>query len=350
MAWTEQAWRHSLAGLPDPSQVATEDQWRYALGNVALPGGMDRDGTVTPTLGGFTTALAGTFTSNADLWDYDESLTLTITPLPDTGFDVTTRYSLANVPAVNLTDSIDRDGSIAPTLGSFVTALDGTHEGGGTDGDIATTIDDFNTVFVGTFTYRHYFDIAYSITPIWVTLEQPANFGDLLLTLDSFNSTLTGYALPADSTQGSISSAVGSFSTSLAGTLTPPHSYDGRTSLDIASFSVSVSGSSFDVGTSGLVNLALDSFSAGLSGTFDVWNTDGELGFNLAPFDPSFRGQSISAGANFGIIEISIAPFVGGIIGTSDNTSGAVDADLDGFIGSATLSGKVATTQLIGKV
>ena len=164
MAWATQAWRHSLAGLPDPSQADTEQQWRLSLVNVA-----NASDLFEPVA-----------------WDYDEMMTLVATPLPDTGFDVTTRYAVANVPAVNLADGINRDGSVTPTLSGFTVDFDGTITIPTFDGSVSATLSGFTPSFVGEFGFRHYFDISYSITPTWVVLEQPARFGDIGATLGGF--------------------------------------------------------------------------------------------------------------------------------------------------------------------
>lgn len=175
MAWTTQAWRHSLAYLPDPSQADTEQQWRLSLAYV--PNASD----------------LYVFTGLA--LDYDEALSFTITAEPS-NLDVTKRYALANVPAIGFSDSINRDGLIGTALDSFTSALDGTYAAPNRDGDIVTVLGSFTSSLVGEFGYRHYFDVSYSVTPTFVVREEPARFGDMAVTLGAFTSAVTGYSLP----------------------------------------------------------------------------------------------------------------------------------------------------------
>ena len=153
MAWTEQSWRYSLAGIPDPSQGLTEQSTAFGLTNVPAASYLEDEAP--------------------QLWDYDETLTLAFTPLP-TGFDVTTRYAMAGVPAVNLSDSIDRDGSVTSTISTFSVDFDGTRTIVGLDGDISATMSDFSASFTGEYTTRLYFDIEYSVTPSFTFAFLPA--------------------------------------------------------------------------------------------------------------------------------------------------------------------------------
>ena len=309
MAWTEQAWRHALAGLPDPAQSEDEYQFHLGLVGAGLAGtAIAYDGDIAATLGSFSASLAGTFSAQGSFdgdiditldaftvefsgtyaltplaWDYDETLTLTITPEPS-GFDVTTRYAIANVPAVGLTDSINRDGDLVSTLSGFTTDFDGTVDNSSAtfDGDIATTLDAFSTVLSGTFVFRHYFDIAYSVTPTWIVTEQPAGYGDLNVTLGGFTTGFVGEFLPVDSTQGQLSAGLSAFSIDFDGTLTAPQSFDGSAQIDIASFNSAMLGTVFESGTTGFASLQIGAFNSDFDGTFEVWNTDGALGRRLA--------------------------------------------------------------------
>ncbi len=307
MAWTEQAWRHSLAGLPDPSQATTELQWRLSLAGVNI-GSTDLSSFTPLTL------------------DYDEALSFHSIPEPS-DLDVTKRYALAAVPAIGLSDSTSRDGDIDTTISAFVADFDGTVVNPTIDGDILSVLSSFGSALSGSFQYRHYFDIEYSVTPTWVVWEQPANFGDVTTTLGAFTCALTGYALPPDSTQGRVETALDAFTADLDGTFEVAPARDGQILVNINNFTNNITGSFFVTGVAGEINSVLSGFDSGLSGTFAVWNTDGALGNAVGSFASLVQGQYVSSGSTIGTIESVISAFSSGFTGTS-----VVPADIDSAI------------------
>lgn len=439
MAWTEQAFRHSIVGIVDPAQAEDNYQWGAALGNVALAGEpgaalastisefvtnfdgthvapvfagdveatlgafttnfdgthvapvftgaidatlnvfvANLDGTYTPltftgvmdaTLSAFTSNFDGThvapvFTGDADVtlssftvslvgtdssglkWDYDEDLTLTITPLPDTGFDVTTRYAIANVPAVALSDSIDRQGSVESTISGLTTSLAGSFVKASVDGDVSATLSGFTSSLVGAFQFRHYFDIGYSITPTWVVYEQPANFGDIDVTPASFVFSATGYSLPPDSTQGSIDLTLSGFTGGLTGTHTSASSFDGDLQLDIEVFTTTLAGTAFETGTTGASNVTLSGFTPSFDGTSALWNTDGAFSNTLDDFTLTIEGAFIDASAIFGVVDAVLSGFTTSfIVGTNegDYITGSVSVNA-GVGGSVSITRSVSGT------
>lgn len=295
MAWTEQAWRYSLAGMPDPAQGLDEQQTHLSLVHVSNASDL--------------------YVSSGLQWDYDESLTLLSIPHP-AGFDITTRYALANVPAIGLSDSINRDGALTPTIDGFVPAFDGTITIPGVDGDIVTTLAGFTTSLVGAFQYRHYFDIAYSVTPTWVVREQPARFGDMTPTVGGFTVAYEGYSLPPDSTQGSLGLSLSGFAIDLDGTYTVPPTFTGDIGLDVEAFTTVFEGTVFTSGTTGVIDTGPDGFTTEFSGTFAKWSTDGDISLSLDVFTVDIDGQYTSSDATFGLIDVNVDGFQGLVRGS----------------------------------
>jgi len=286
VAWTEQAWRYSFAGITDPAQDLDEQQTHLALVGVANASDLAALGP--------------------QLWDYDESLTLSSIPHP-AQFDVTTRYALMGVPAVGLTDSIDRDGLIDASLDAVTADFDGTVVNIGIDGDIAVVLDAVTASFVGAFEYRHYLDIEYSITPTWVVTEIPANFGDIDVTLDGITAALTGYTLPPDSTQGLISASLDDATAALDGTFVVAPTFSGDISASLGNVTAGLMGSVLPPGGSlGLISATLDGVTGEFSGSFITWSTDGDISSTLDGVSVGIRGQFIGAGAIVGIISATL--------------------------------------------
>lgn len=296
MAWTAQAWRYSLLGLPDPAQSLDEQQTQLALAGVANSSDL---AFIVP-------------------WDYDESLTLTFTPLGTTGFDVTTRYAIAGVAAVGLGDSINRDGVVAATLATFAPDLDGTSVLPTFEGDIAVTLAGFSASFTAEFQNRLYFDVGYSITPAFIIHEQPARFGDLSATLAGFSLVASGSVLPPGAIDGQANLSVAAFSTGLTGTFTAAPARDGNIGLDIEVFGVSLAGVSTPAQSNiGFVAATVDALSTNFDGTFAPWTTDGVILVAVDAFSVSMEGAVISAGANVGQLSASIDDLLVGLYGTA---------------------------------
>ena len=329
MAWFSRSYRYAIGGIADPDFSGDwEQQIRFAFQMVPIAGelGTGIDGSIDATLGGFTVDFDGTFTPYQALeLDYDEALSFHAIPEP-ASLDVTRRYALGQVPSIGFSDSIDRDGLIDTTLSGFAVDFDGTITTPGVDGDLNTTLDAFSASFTGAFQYRHYFDVSFSVTPTWVVWEQPANFGDIDITLGGFTTAFEGYALPPDSTQGRITTVISGFSVDFDGAYTAPPTFDGDIGLDIESFVTNFLGTSFASGTTGAVDLTLDSFTPRLRGTFEVWNTDGAFNSTLDGFVVLIDGQFTDSDATQGLINSNISGFITNLSGTS-----VLPADIDVF-------------------
>lgn len=296
MAWTEQAWRYSLGGLADPEQGLDEQQTHLSL----------------------------VWTANAsDLYEFTaleftqaEALSLQGIPDGDSGLTYTTRAAIGHVAAIGFSDSTSRDGAVDATLDSFTPDFDGTITIPAFDGDLTVTIGDFAVSFVADFAYRHWFEASYALTPTWVATEHPARFGDVAITLSGFSTSIEGYALPPDSTQGALTPTMSGFTPALAGTYTAPQSYDGSVSLDIETFAGVFLGTSIpDTGVLGAFAVSLDEYTTAFSGTFEVWNTDGDLTPSVSAFTVSIEGAFIDASAVSGLVTSTMSSFTPSFVG-----------------------------------
>jgi len=297
VAWTEQAWRYSLAGIPDPSQSLDEPQIHTALAGVTI--------SSTP-LAPYT-------------WTQEDRYAIHYIPDPDQGFITITRSAIGTSPWLDFPESTDRDGDIDAVMSGFAADFDGTvdNTSASRDGDLTTTVAGFAASIVGDFVYRHYFDIAYSVTPTWTVTEQPANFGDVDITLGGYSTAFVGFAIPPDSTQGLISSVMSGFSPDFDGTVTLPPSFDGDIQADIEAFGVTLTGTATPAGSFlGQIDTTLGGYSLAFTGDFAVWNTDGDIGFTLGQFSPTLAGQFIPAGAITGELMSDIGSFGVSITGS----------------------------------
>ena len=304
-AWSDvsYAWtlpdRHTIHRLPVAENYAGNLEYssRLALANVPLAGA-DTD-----------------VPADALNLEVDDDFALLGMPHP-VGFTVVTRSGLTIAPRILESDSVNRDGTVTPTLSTFAFDFDGTVTNPSIDGALSATLSGFTPSFVGEFGFRHYLDISYSITPTWVVLEQPARFGDIDATLGGFTVAYTGYALPPDSTQGSLSPTLSAFTADFDGTYTAPPSYDGRVSLDIAAFSTDFDGSAVPpLGIVGALSTTLDGFTTDFDGTFAVFSTDGAWASTLSDFTLSIQGQFIDASTNNGAFQTTMDGFDCGFTG-----------------------------------
>lgn len=311
MAWSLQAWRYSLAAIPDPALTLDDRQVHQAIAGAPFPQ-LGFEAAIDATLDGFSVDLSGTFTAPvAATWSYADRLAVHYIAEPSAGFTNQTRLTIGGVPGSAPTVATDdRDGQVSFTLSGFATELQGTTTPPQYEGDLVSTISTFVVSFVGENLYTHFFDISYSVTPTWVVYEQPARFGDVDVTIGAFSTSLDGYALPPDSTQGVVNAALSTFVADLDGSFTPAPAKDGDVSLNIEVFGTSFRGSFAAAGgVIGALQPTLSGFTADLTGTFEQWNTDGDITSSMESFSTSLRGAFIPAGAISGDIGIALGAF-----------------------------------------
>lgn len=322
--WSLQAWRYSLAGIPDPALPLDRRQLHQTLLGATLPQ-TGYTALIDTTLGGFTVELEGTFTAGVTpTYSFSDRLAFVYLADPTVGFDYDARLSLGGAPGASPTTGNNRQGKVSTTLAAFTADLDGTAAPPLYEGELAPTLGTFVVEFLGENLYTHFFDISYSVTPTWVVYEQPARFGDVDITIGAFTSNLDGYALPPDSTQGLLTSGIAAFSTDFDGSFTPAPSRDGDIQLDVEVFSTSMRGTATPAGgVIGRVQPQIAAFSTDFDGTFEAWSTDGDLAFTLGSVVVSGRGQFIDASAISGDIDIAMGAFTS-IFQTGEIVSGSV--------------------------
>lgn len=298
MAWTQQAYRFAVAGLPDPAQVLDEQQTHLALANV--PAASD----------------IAVFTPLA--WPRRDGLAIHYIPDPAEGFTVITRSAIGYAPRIGESDSINRDGSVTATLADVSADLDGTITIPTVDGSFAVTLDDVTGAFAGTFAFRHFFDISYSVTPTWVVNEQPANFGDVTVTVGAVSASLTGFSLPPDSTQGRIEAVLEGATADLDGTFVVAPGRDGLISGSMNNALAGLSGSFVPSGGAlGLITANVDGITADFDGTSASFSTDGAIARTIDEVVTSWQGQFIDASAINGRISSQVDSVSVAFSGTS---------------------------------
>jgi hypothetical protein len=241
----------ALLGVPHPSgfTVVTRSGLTVAP-RVLESDSVNRDGSISSTITGFTSVLTGTRTVPTVDGDVDATLA-SFTPsfVGEFGFRHYFNISYSLTPTWVVYEQPANFGAVTPTLSGFTASYAGySLPPDSTQGSISTTLSGFTPAFTGTLTAPPSYagavscDISAFAVGLAGSALPPSGFlGSVDLTLDGFTSDISG-TFSVFTTDGAWASTLGDFALSYEGQFISASTNNGTWQSDLGGFDFALNG------------------------------------------------------------------------------------------------------------